>query len=250
MARDHVLEDLWKTAPPASRPFDPSLVMHLPPAARRYFLHALSPGVKLAHAAHLRMHGTLRLGKEWQVFRAEQVLSWDRGFVWKARVGGALPIVGSDRWVDGEGSMRWRLLGIVPVMTADGPDISRSSAGRLQLESMWLPAVLLDPDVEWMQDDDDAHAEVVVRAHGEESHIELDVDDRGMPLHAMIGRWGNPEGGEFHPAPFGIIVEDEGTFDGITVPTKIRAGWFFGTERFEQPGGEFFRAVVDHIDFR
>ena len=250
MARDHMLEELWNTAPMAPQGFDPSQVMHLPPTARRYFLHALAPGVKLAHAAHLRMHGTIRLGKEWQIFRAEQVLSWDRGFVWKARVGGALPIVGSDRWVDGEGSMRWKLLGIMPVMTADGPDISRSAAGRLQLESMWLPAVLLDPNVEWIAGDDDAHTEVVVRAHGEESHVELDVDDHGTPRHAALRRWGNPEGGEFHPAPFGIIVEDEGTFDGITVPTKIRAGWFFGTERFEQPGGEFFRAVVDHIDFR
>jgi len=250
MARDHVLEELWKTSPQTTRVFDPAQIVHLPLAARRYFLHALAPGARLAHTAHLRMHGTIRLGNEWQVFRAEQVLSWDRGFVWKARVGGALPILGSDRWVDGEGSMKWRLLGIVPVMTAEGPDISRSAAGRLQLESMWLPAVLLDPYVEWMAGDDDTHTELVVHAHGEESHIDLEIDDRGRPLHGVIGRWGNPEGGEFHDAAFGSIVEDEGTFDGITVPTKIRAGWFFGTDRFERPGGEFFRAVIDHVDFR
>ena len=56
---------------------------------------------------------------------------------------------GFDRLVDGEGAMRWKFLGIVPVMTASGPDISRSAAGRVEAESVWLPSVLCGEDVAW-----------------------------------------------------------------------------------------------------
>jgi len=48
---------------------------------------------------------------------------------------------------------------------------------------------------------------------------------------------------------FGGILEAEGTFEGCTIPTRIRAGWYFGTDRFETDG-EFFRATIDQAAFR
>jgi hypothetical protein len=249
MKRDHLLEDLWETAPAATSTFDPASVASLPPAARRYLLHALAPGARLSTTARLRMHGEIRLGEGYHPFEAEQVLRWDRGFVWraKARVKG-LPIVGFDRWVDGEGAMRWKLLNIVPIITADGPDITRSAAGRLQIESIWLPAVLLGDGVLW-EPQDDEHAAAIVRAHGEASHIELSIDEKGAPRSNRTSRWGNPDGAGFHYADFGGLVEEERTFDGITVPTRVRVGWFVGSPRFETEG-EFIRVNIDHIDFK
>ena len=57
-----------------------------------------------------------------------------------------LAIGGFDRLVDGEGEMRWKLLGLFPVMTASGPDISRSAAGRFMTESAWCDCFLSDLD--------------------------------------------------------------------------------------------------------
>jgi len=34
------------------------------------------------------------------------------------------------------------------------------------------------------------------------------------------------------------------SFGGYTLPTRLRAGWHFGTERFESEG-EFFRVTID-----
>ena len=31
-----------------------------------------------------------------------------------------LPVKGSDRWIDGKGSMRWRLFGLFPLFSAAG----------------------------------------------------------------------------------------------------------------------------------
>jgi hypothetical protein len=57
-----------------------------------------------------------------------------------------------------------------------------------------------------------------------------------------VNRWGNPGGAPFGRYPFGVRVEAESTFGGITIPSVLRAGWWWGTERQEE--GEFFRAEI------
>ncbi len=111
--RDPVLEELWDTPPTGTRTFDPAQVAGMPPAVRRYLLHALAPGTMLPRAVRLTMEGTIRLGGAWHRFTAEQVSRWGRGFVWRAhaRMRG-LPVRGFDRLVDGVGLARWRMLGL------------------------------------------------------------------------------------------------------------------------------------------
>jgi len=78
----------------------------------------------------------------------EQVIHAERGFMWTAtfrRFG--LPLIrGFDRLIDGAGETRWKLLGLVPVMTASGPDITRAASGRFGIESFWLPSILVRED--------------------------------------------------------------------------------------------------------
>lgn len=77
-----------------------------------------------------------------------QVLAPHQGFHWSARVAGV--IGGFDQCLDGRGQLRWKLLGLVPVMRADGPDVARSAVGRAAGEAMWLPTTLLPRfGVEW-----------------------------------------------------------------------------------------------------
>ena len=72
------LDDLWVSAPPASRVWRPSEVSNLPEPARRYLTHAIAPGTPLASAVRLRMHGQIKL-KSWLPFTAEQVIRSDGG---------------------------------------------------------------------------------------------------------------------------------------------------------------------------
>lgn len=59
--------------------------------------------------------------------------------IWQATVWvNGLPIVGWDRFIDGKGAMQWKLLGLLPVVQADGKDITRSVIGRMQGEYVTL----------------------------------------------------------------------------------------------------------------
>ena len=248
MTKEVSLDELWNSAAPGERVFECKQVSGLPEAARRYLEHVIAPGTKLASAVRLRMHGEIKL-RGWLPFTAEEVIHWDRGFIWAASVSvHGLPIRGSDRIVDGQGAMRWKLLGIIPVLTAAGPQITRSAVGRLQGESVWLPSVLCGTDVVWTaQDSLHPHSRFTVR--GEPAALDLSLDDQGRVKTVKLPRWGNPEGGNYHYVDFGILAEEENTFAGYTIPTRLRAGWYFGTGRFESEG-EFFRATIDDAKYR
>lgn len=242
------LDSFWETAPPPAGSFQPERLADLPAPARRYLEQAIAPGTPLAQAVRLKMHGRIKLNG-WRSFRAEQVIRWDRGMIWKATVRMmGLPIRGSDRLVDGVGTQRWKLLGLIPVMTASGPDVTRSNAGRLAAETVWLPSVLARDEVTWAAvDDRRVRAHFVV--HGHSVKIALTVDAQGRLESVQLSRWGDPGGGPFREADFGGFIEEEDAFGGYTIPTRLRIGWYPGTERFAAEG-EFFRATVDAVTYR
>lgn len=220
---------------PAEGSFSPAEVAGLPGTARRLLETAIAPGTPLADSARLEMHGRIRL-RGWTRFRASEVLAPHRGFVWAARAG---LVRGYDRYLHGEGEMRWRLLGIVPVVRASGPDVARSAAGRLAGEAAWLPSALLPRfGVSWSAPDaETARAAFVLdgRAHT----LDLRLDAEGRIASCAFDRWGDPDGtGDFALHRFGLEATAHRTFAGLTVPSAGRAGWHFGTARW--PEGAFF----------
>lgn len=227
------LRQFWRSSGDPTATFPPEL-------RQRYLTHAFPDGFVPASAVRLRMQGEIRL-KKWMPFRAEEVLHRTRGFVWKARVGAF--IRGSDSLLDGVGASTWKLLGVIPVVRASGPDIDRSAAGRWMAESILLPSMLL-PELGARWDGDD----VTLRRCGETTTLSLALDERGGLQGFRTLRWGNPSGASFDFVPFGGVVEEERTFGGITIPTRLRVGWHAGTSRWSE--GEFFRMTVEDARFR
>jgi len=249
MADKHVsLDDLWNSAPLSRQVLEPARLLHLPNAARKYLEHAIAPGTRFASAVRLQMHGDIKL-KGWASFSAEEVIRWDRGMVWRATVRlHGIVIRGGDSFMDGSGAMRWKLLGLLPVVNASGPDITRSAAGRVNIESIWLPSVLCGDDVSWSSSDI-CHCHATFAAHTEMAEIDYKIDENGRLEAVSMPRWGNPGGAEFQYTNCGGFVDAEGSFGGFTIPTRMRVGWYFGTPRFE-PEGEFFRVTIDEAAYR
>jgi len=248
MTRELSVGELWDATEPEKQASRCDPASALPEAVRRYFEHAIAPGTPLASAVRLRTHGEIRL-RRWFPFEAEQVIRRKRGMIWSATVRmWGLPVRGSDRFLDGEGAMRWRLLGLVPLVTASGPDITRSAAGRLAAESVWLPPLLREEGVTWIAlDSSRAEARFVLQGHPQE--LTLSVDGAGRLGAVALERWGNPDGGGFRLGGFGAIVDEEDSFGGYTIPTRLRVGWGFKAGAFEADG-EFFRVTVDEASYR
>ena len=245
-AAGHVREQ-WAalSAPaPAAEVFAPTQTENLIAPVRAWLRHAIAEGTPLATTACLRMYGHIRIGT-WRPFTATQLLAPGVGFIWAATAKMAgLPVVGYDRYVDGTGEMRWRIGGLIPVMSARGADVSASAAGRLAIESVFVPTAFRR--AQWSSDDGAIHATWSIDEHRET--VELDIGEDGRLRGAVMARWGNPDGLPYARYPFGVTFESEGRFAGITIPTRVRAGWWWRTDQQER--GEFFRATVTAAAFR
>lgn len=194
------------------------------------------------------MRGEIKLDR-WLSFEAQEVIHAERGMVWEATVKkGRLTIRGHDRLVDGEAEMKWKLMGLIPVMSAAGRDIARSAAGRFAAELIWLPCALARRSVHWSADEPNAPV-AHVSVGRERLDLHLRIADTGALQSMSLLRWGNPDGGAYRYVPFGGLVEKEGMFEGRTIPTKLRVGWHFGTKRFDDEG-EFFRVEIEEVAYR
>jgi hypothetical protein len=213
---------------------------------RRYFRAAIAPGTPLARAARLRMRGSIKFGNRWLGFRASELLAPLHGYLWPATIADGV-LRGSDAYADGEASMLWKLLGLVPVVRASGFDVGRSAMGRAVAEGIWLPTALLPRyGVVWRAEDDD-HIVAEIPIRDERVTLQISIDRGGHVRSDHLDRWGDPDdSGTFRWCPFGIEVGASRTFPcGITMAADGSGGWFHGTDRSHE--GEFMRYSIPEL---
>ena len=131
--------------------------------------------------------------------------------MWAARAGGV--IVGSDRYVGGQGAMDWKLLGLIRVMHADGSDLSRSAAGRAGAEGLWVPTALLPRfGVAWTATDP-RHITASYRLDDTQLDVRYALGDDARVRSVIFDRWGDPNnGGSWAYHSFGFEATDYATF--------------------------------------
>jgi hypothetical protein len=212
-----------EAAPPAFWPCD--LRDRVPPAVVRYFAQALIPGAPVVPAVRLRMRGWLRLGRAWLPLRADEVLAPRRGFRWSASVAGL--VRGADSGGAGSGRMHWSLAHLLTLVDAEGPDVSRSAAGRCGAEAIWAPAAVLpDPQVVWSALDD-RHVRVRFSVGDTPVDLHYGLDDHGRVETFRTVRWGDPDGtGRWGWHPFGGRVSATRIFGTSVVPATGAVGWY------------------------
>jgi hypothetical protein len=226
------------------------LASGLPEIGRRFFENALADGRALPGSVYLTMEGKIGLqpGAEKQSFIARQVIS-RTGLVWAATVGSRwLRIVGDDSYGNGRGAMAWYLWGLIPVVRAEGPDISRSAAGRVAIElGVVLPSALLPSEgARWEQLDGDV-ARVTMEIEGESFEPLLVFEESGRLSAIEMPRW-DADAGDGTP---GLVLwraelDGQREFDGITIPTRMRV-----TKRWGTPEADlFFEATITSAVFR
>jgi hypothetical protein len=230
--------------------FDPAMIETLPEPARRYFLHSIASGTPLRTTVRLRMTGTFLLGdrQSSQAFAmtADQILAPPDQFVWiPVMRSGAMTIGGSDGLVDGRPWTRFWINGVLPVVNLEGGEgLHRAALTRPAMEAIWSPASLLpSAGVAWEQTGPDT-VRIVFPTPIEP--VQMTLDDDGAIKEISTMRWSdaNPEK-TFKLQPFGGVVEAEQSFEGFTIPSRVKIGNHFGTEDYLP----FFQAAIVSAEY-
>jgi hypothetical protein len=212
----------------------------IPELAARYLAHALPAGVPNRQRVRLTMTGHIRAGA-WLPFTATQ-LTDAHSFRWDARVGvGPVTLLRvTDSYRDGDGYTEGHLFGKIRVFRHDGPDVSRSAAGRAALESVFAPASLLaQPGLTWRTGEP---GQLIASwdIAPEQVELHLQVDDHGTLLSVAALRWGNAGQTSHGYIPCGGTLSAERRFGELVLPSEITVGWWFGTPRY----APFFQATI------
>jgi hypothetical protein len=226
--------------------FDEDDLVGLAEPVQRYFRAAIARGTPRARAATLRMRGSIKFGRRWVPFRAGELLAPLHGYHWPARVAGGL-VAGADTCADGDATMVWKLLGILPIIRTTGSDVAKSAIGRAAIEGIWLPTALLPRyGVVWHAEDEE-HLVATMAVGHEPVTLRLTIDEEGRVRSTHLDRWGDPGGtGTFEWVPFGVGATASRTFPcGITIPADGTGGWFHETDRWDE--GEFMRYSITDV---
>jgi hypothetical protein len=105
---------------------------------------------------------------------------------------------------------------------------------------MWTPAGLLpERGVSWRAESDD----FIVASWDvppERPEVRLQIDATGAVRSSSVMRWDNGQHGLQGYIPCGAEVHAERHFGGITIPSRLSVGWWFGTPRWKP----FFEAEI------
>ena len=203
---------------------------------RKFHGAVIGTGAGMFRGVELEMDGEFRLGDSWVALEARQVLVPGKGFVWKAKVGsGVFVIKGFDAYFSNSGSVNFRLWGLVPIVTMDGPDITRAAKGRLLAETTLVPGAFFGLYGKRLKTVGPRRIGGEVDVDGETTVIEIGIGNDGDPTEVVILRWGdvNPEK-RFTYLPFGIGFLKTATIDGCTVPVEMAGGWNYGIPAYEE----------------
>lgn len=236
------------TTPSGTRArFDAAALRDLDEPVRRYFVHALADGAPLARGARLRLRGHIKVGA-W--LRFDSVWEGDgRSFAWHATCGPPrLPLLRvHDQFARGVGFMDIRLrmptgrLPALKLLHAENGDVARSGAGRAALEALWVPAALLPQrGVSWRAQSD----ELIVATWDvppETPELRVSIAPDGAVRSYSALRWRDGRSGYLS---FGADVHAERDFAGATIPSRITAGWGYGTPKWKP----FFAGEVSAVE--
>jgi hypothetical protein len=232
--------------PTPTERFSSADVAGLPEPVARWLRHSVPDGTPLHTGVELEMRGEIKLGS-WRRFTARQVIVPGHGYVWAARVRLAgLTVSGYDELLPAGAQMRWWALGVLPFLNKSGPDITSSAAGRLASEGVLVPTAY--HQATWLSDALTDYARSSWSFGEHEDAVRVHVTDTGRLASVSMHRWGNPDDVGFARYPFGVSFSDEATFDGVTIPSAMRASWWWGTDWEDK--GEFFRARITRAVFR
>ncbi len=218
----------------------------LPDPIRRWIAAAGGVGALRSPSVRLRIEGEMKPkpGASSFEIKAEETIGFGRGFVWKARSRiGLFQMSVLDAYHRGDGFMRGRFIGIVPLMNAAGDDITRSSRHRLAAESALFPTGVLPRDGLLWSPVDDASATATFTIDGEDIPVTVTVDDAGDVAEVTMERWGDVRRDGFGLIPYGYRVEETRDIGGLRFPIRVRGGWWYGSDRYEPDDASMFEFV-------
>jgi hypothetical protein len=150
------------------------------------------------------------------------------GFVWDAaiRMSPLVPVRVRDSYLEGTGSMRASVAGLIPVVNAWGrTDLASGALHRYLAESVWLPTALLPgAGVTWEPIDDNA-ARATLTDSGVSVSLDFRFNEKGEIVSVYTPARYRDVNGKGVPTPWEGHFREHERMEGVMVPREGEVAW-------------------------
>jgi len=217
----------------------------LPAPIQRYLAYVQVVGKEPVRTVRLKQKGDMRQqpGQKWIPLIAEQYFTMTpHAFLWHGtmRLFPFFWMTGIDRFSGGHGTMRIKLLSVIPMPLASGPKMDQGELQRYLGEIIWFPTAWLSNDIAW-QAIDDHSAQATLHEPGTTGSVVLHVNEHCQLTLITAQRYMGKEG---LLTPWSIQL---GTFreaDGMHIPTTFEVTWHPASGDFT-----WFRGQITEIEY-
>lgn len=220
---------------------------NLPKPIQKWLENAQVIGKDKITTVRLKQKGLMRLKEEgpWMNTQVEQYFRTDEpGFVWVANVQMAplFHFSGLDNYQEGQGEMGIKVLSLISVVDAKGPEINESTLLRYLSEMQWFPTAALNSYITWDAIDANS-ARATISYKGITTSGVFTINETGDLISVKAKRH-KEVNGEYVLTDWGGVNKEFREFDGIRIPSKSDIIWY-------EPTGEFnwFQLEVTEVDY-
>jgi len=222
------IKRLLQGTPQADRIIRHEDLSNLPQPVQHWLEKSHIIGREEITSVRLKQQGMMRTteGGPWMKARAEQYFRADKpGFVWKASVAMAplLRLSGLDNYQEGRGRMSIKILSLIPVVNAEGPEMDYSTLLRYLAEMPWFPSAALNPYIKWEPINRNS-ARATMSWKGVRASGVFNFNDEGDIISFFTKRY-RENNGKYSLCDWGGINKEFREFSGIRVPSKSDIIW-------------------------
>jgi hypothetical protein len=222
-------------------------LLRLPEAMQRYLRYTRVVGKEPIQTVRLKQRGFFRTqpGQKWLPMVAEEYFTTDPfAFLWcgKIRLFPLISISARDRFSNGHGSLRVKLLPLVPLVDVHGPEADQGELLRYLGEIIWFPTAWLSDELEW-QAIDAQSVQVTVRQPSVTVTAVLHVNEQGQMTHLTAERY-MAEGKSYRLERWSAHCDAYREVSGMLIPTRVEVAWNLASGDFS-----YFRGEITEIEY-
>lgn len=207
----------------------------LPEPVQRYLRYSQAIGKEKTRTVRLKQKGTLRQreGQKWMPFEAEQYYTTEPpGFIWYATAkAGPLWVKARDMFYDGKGNMLIKLLSLIKIADASGPEMDQGALVRYLNEAMWFPTAYLSDYIKWEPLDSNS-AKATMSVKGMTASATPYFNEKGEVTNFIAERYAM-EGGKFALRTWSTPIQGYREINGVRIPNKGYAAWNLSSGEFK-----------------
>jgi hypothetical protein len=220
-------------------------VLALPAPVQRYLAYAQVIGKDPVCTVRLSQKGFMRQqpGQKWIPLVAEQYFSTTpHAFLWHGtmRLFPFFWMTGTDRFSGRHGTMRIKLLSVIPMPLASGPKMDQGELQRYLGEIIWFPTAWFSDAIDW-QIIDDHSAQATLHEPGITGSVVLHMNEQGQLTLVTAQRYMGKEG---LLTPWSIQLGKYREAGGMLVPTTFEVTWHLASGDFT-----WFRGQITEIEY-